>query len=93
MLTTLALLASAGVKPGGPVLRLVGALVAVALAVKTLAFAILMQAELVFAWLTPGAQLGLAIGAVLAFAAMRLPRHCDESARYRLRRYAPIETD
>ena len=31
-------------------------------AVKTAAFAILMRAENVFAWLTPGAQLGLAAG-------------------------------
>jgi hypothetical protein len=46
----------------------------VALAVKTLAFAILMRAEHVFAWLTPGAQLGLAAGVALAAAALWLPR-------------------
>jgi len=73
-LTAVALLASAGVREGAPVRRLVAALIAVALAVKTLAFAILMQAEYVFAWLTPGALLGLAAGAALAFLAMRLPR-------------------
>ena len=49
-------------------------LVVVALVVKTLAFAILMHAEHVFAWLTPGAQLGLAGGIVLAAAALWLPR-------------------
>jgi hypothetical protein len=53
--------------------RLVAVLIAVALVVKTLAFAILMQAEYVFAWLTPGAMLGLAAGTAIAFAAMRLP--------------------
>jgi hypothetical protein len=73
-LTAVALLASAGVREGAPVRRLVAALIAVALAVKTLAFAILMQAEYVFAWLTPGALLGLAAGAALAFLAMGLPR-------------------
>jgi VanZ family protein len=73
-LVAVALFASAGVKPGGPVLRLVAALIAVALVVKTLAFAILMRAEQTFAWLTPGALLGLFVGALVAFAAMRLPR-------------------
>ena len=53
---------------------LVAALIGVALTVKTLAFATLMQAEHVFAWLTPGALLGLGGGAVFAYAAMRLPR-------------------
>jgi len=50
------------------------ALIAAALVVKILAFAILMRAEHVFAWLTPGAQLGLAAGVVLAMAALCLPR-------------------
>ncbi len=48
-------------------------LVLLALAVKTAAFAIVMSAHNVFAWLTPGAQLGLAIGVVAAFAALALP--------------------
>jgi VanZ family protein len=73
-LAAVALLASAGLREGAPARRLVGALLAVALAVKTAAFAILMQAEHVFAWLTPGAQIGLAAGLLLAFAALRLPR-------------------
>jgi len=73
-LVAVALLASAGARPGVPVRRLVAALVVVALSVKTLAFAILMRAEHVLAWLTPGAQLGLAAGIVLALAALQLPR-------------------
>lgn len=73
-LVAVALLASAGALPGAPVRRLVAALVAVALLVKTLAFVILMRAEHVFAWLTPGAQLGLAAGIVLALAALQLAR-------------------
>ena len=73
-LAAVALLASAGLREAAPAGRVVAALVAVALAVKTAAFAILMQAEHVFAWLTPGAQLGLAAGLLLALAGLRLPR-------------------
>jgi hypothetical protein len=49
-------------------------LVAAALAVKVAAFAILMRAQDVVAWLTPGAQHGLAAGLAIALAAMALPR-------------------
>jgi VanZ family protein len=49
-------------------------LVAAALAVRTAAFAILMRAENVFAWLTPGAQIGLAVGLPAAMLAVGLPR-------------------
>jgi len=73
-LAAVALLASAGMRPGAPVLRMLAALLLLALAVKTLAFAILMRAEHVFAWLTPGAQLGLALGAAIVLAAVWLPR-------------------
>ncbi len=69
-----AVLASAGARPEAPLRRLIGLLVLVALVVKTLAFAILMRAENVLAWLTPGAQLGLAAGLALALAALWLPR-------------------
>ena len=69
-----AVLASAGTRPEAPLRRLVGLLVIVALVVKTLAFAILMRAENVLAWLTPGAQLGLVAGLALALAALWLPR-------------------
>ena len=72
-LAAVAVLASAGARPGAPLRRLVALLVVVALGVKTLAFAILMRAEHVFAWLTPGAQLGLAAGVALAAAALWLP--------------------
>jgi len=73
-LAAVALLASAGVREGAPVRRLLAAFILLALVVKTLAFAILMRAEHVLAWLTPGAQLGLAAGAILAFAGLQLPR-------------------
>jgi len=73
-LAAVLLLASAGVREGAPVRRLLAAFLVIALVVKTLAFAILMRAEHVLAWLTPGAQLGLAAGAVLALAALQLPR-------------------
>jgi hypothetical protein len=49
-------------------------LIALALVVKTFAFAVVMRAENVFAWLTPGAQLGLAVGIALAMVALWLPR-------------------
>jgi uncharacterized membrane protein YkgB len=45
-----------------------------ALAVKTAAFSIVMRAENVLAWLTLGAQVGLATGVVAALALMGLPR-------------------
>jgi len=73
-LAAVALLASAPVRPAAPLRRLLAALVAAALAVRTLAFAVLMQAEQVFAWFTPGAQLGLAAGIALALATLWLPR-------------------
>ena len=69
-----AVLASAGARPEAPLRRLIGLLVFVALVVKTFAFAILMRAENVLAWLTPGAQLGLVMGLGLAMAALWLPR-------------------
>ena len=69
-----ALLASAGLRRGAPVRGLVAALIALALAVKIFAFSILLRAENVLAWLTPGAQLGLAAGVALALAALALPR-------------------
>jgi VanZ family protein len=72
-LVAVALLASAMARPQAPLLRLLAGLIGIALLVKTLAFAILMRAEHVLAWLTPGAQLGLAVGAALSLAALRLP--------------------
>ncbi|HJY75774.1 MAG TPA: hypothetical protein VKE95_04040, partial [Burkholderiales bacterium] len=49
-------------------------LVCAALVVRTAAFAILMRAENVLAWLTHGAQIGLAIGIAVALGAVALPR-------------------
>jgi VanZ family protein len=73
-LTAVALLLSAlSASPSGARAKLV-ALVVLALAVKTAAFAILMRAEDVLAWLTPGAQIGLIAGLCAALAAVALPR-------------------
>jgi VanZ family protein len=73
-LCAVALLASAVARPGAPLARLLAGLLALALAVKTLAFAILMRAEHVLAWLTPGARIGLAAGVLAAAGALALPR-------------------
>jgi VanZ family protein len=73
-LAAVALLASAGARPEAPIRRLVASLVVVALVVKTFAIAVVMQAQNVFAWLTPGALLGLSTGAAFAMAALWLPR-------------------
>ncbi len=73
-LAAVALLASVIVAPGAPARRLVLLIVAAALAVKTLAFTIILRAQDVLAWLTPGALRGLAAGLVLALVAVALPR-------------------
>jgi VanZ family protein len=73
-LTAVALFASALARPEAPRVRLMAALITVALLVKMSAFAVLMRAENVFAWLTPGAQLGLAVGAAGTLATLWLPR-------------------
>ncbi|MEO8716908.1 MAG: VanZ family protein [Burkholderiales bacterium] len=73
-LAAVALLASVIVAPGAPIRRLVVLLVAAALAVKTLAFIIILRAQDSFAWLTPGALLGLAVGLALSLLAVALPR-------------------
>jgi hypothetical protein len=73
-LIAVGLLFSALAAPGAPVRTILALLIAAALAVKTAAFAIVMRAEDVLAWLTPGAQIGLAIGAVVALGLVVLPR-------------------
>jgi len=73
-LVAAALLLSAIVTPGSRVRAMVLVLVLVALAVKAAAFAILMRAEHVFVWLTPGAMQGLGIGVLAALVAVALPR-------------------
>jgi VanZ family protein len=69
-----ALLASAIAVPGAPVRAMVLALVLAALAVKTFAFAVILQAQDGLAWLTPGALQGLAAGLAIALLAVGLPR-------------------
>jgi VanZ family protein len=73
-LVAVALLAAAVTRGEAPLRTLLLVLLVLALAVKTLAFAILMRAENVFAWLTPGAALGLAAGTAIMLAATALPR-------------------
>ncbi|MDH3320185.1 MAG: VanZ family protein [Betaproteobacteria bacterium] len=73
-LAAAALLASAVAAPRAPVRRLILLLVLAALAVKTLAFTIILRAQDSFAWLTPGALQGLATGLTVALIAVSLPR-------------------
>jgi hypothetical protein len=73
-LAAVALLASAVVAPLAPVRSLILLLVLSALAVKTLAFTIILRAQDSFAWFTPGAARGLAIGLAVALLAVALPR-------------------
>ena len=73
-LVSVGLLLSALVRPPISTRRMFAALVLCAIAVKVAAFAILMRAEHVLAWVTPGAEIGLAIGILVALAAMSLPR-------------------
>lgn len=73
-LVAVGLLLSALVAPGRPARAMALALVAAALAVKTVAFALLMQSDQAFGWLTPGAEAGLAAGLAVALTAVALPR-------------------
>lgn len=73
-LVAVSLLASVVVCPAARTRILLLGVVVAALAVKTLAFAVLMHAEHAFAWLTQGAQLGLGIGVACMLAAVVLPR-------------------
>jgi VanZ family protein len=73
-LTAASLLLSCLASSAASVRAQVMALVGTALVVRTAAFAILMRAENVLAWLTHGAQIGLAVGLAVALAAVALPR-------------------
>jgi VanZ family protein len=73
-LVAVGLLLSALAPPRRPVRGMIVGVVVAALIVKTAAFAILMRAENVFGWLTHGAQLGLAVGIVVALLAVAAPR-------------------
>jgi len=73
-LVSVALLVSALARPARSARTMFLALVLAAVAVKTAAFAILLRAENIFVWLTPGAQFGLGAGILAALAALGLPR-------------------
>ena len=68
------LLASLLARPGAPLRGYLLGLLAAALAARALAFVVLMPAEPLLVWLTPGAQLGLSGGLVLMLLAVGLPR-------------------
>jgi VanZ family protein len=57
-----------------PLRRMLLALLAGALVLKTLAVGVLFNSQTAFAWLTPGALIGLACGAAALMLAVRLPR-------------------
>jgi VanZ family protein len=68
------LFASSLAQDGQPLRRLLLAPLAAALGLKTIAVGVLLKAQNVFAWLTPGALLGLAGGALVLLLALGLPR-------------------
>jgi hypothetical protein len=68
-----ALLVRLLVAPGRAVVAAL-ALVAAALTVRSVAFGVLFTPEDAFAWVTPGARLGLASGTLVALLALPLPR-------------------
>jgi VanZ family protein len=73
-LTAAGLLLSSLASPGAARRIQIATLIGAALVVRTAAFAILMRAENVFTWLTPGAQIGLGAGVVLVLLGVALPR-------------------
>jgi VanZ family protein len=73
-LTAASLLLSSLVSSATSLRTQIAMLIGAALLVRTAAFAILMRAENVLAWLTHGAQIGLAVGVAVALAAVALPR-------------------
>ncbi len=73
-LAAVALLVSAIAARGAPVRAMVVALVCSALALKTLAFAIILRTQDGFDWLTRGALQGLLAGLAVALLAVGLPR-------------------
>jgi VanZ family protein len=70
----LAILAGGMLKPGEQAQRVVLALVAAAIAVRSLAFAVLFSPQQMFAWATPGAGIGILAGLVVAALGLTLPR-------------------
>lgn len=70
----LAILAAGMLKPREAERRVVLTLVAVALVVRSLAFAVLFSPQQMFAWATPGAGIGLLAGLAIAAMGLALPR-------------------
>lgn len=68
-----ALLVALLVAAGGPRRRIAAMAIVAALAARTAAFGILFEPHAAFAWLTPGAAAGLAIGGVAAVVLAGLP--------------------
>ncbi len=68
------LFAAALVAPGQPVRTLLAGMLALALAVRAIAFSVLFNPAAVLAWMTPGALIGIVAGLVVAMAAVALPR-------------------
>ena len=73
-LVAIGLFLSCLTQDGQPLRRLLLALLAGALTLKTIAVGVLLKAQGVFDWLTPGALLGLAGGALVLMLAVALPR-------------------
>jgi hypothetical protein len=73
-LVAVGLFASSLAQDGQPQRRLLLLPLAAALALKTIAVGVLLKAQNVFAWLTPGALLGLAGGTLVLLLALGLPR-------------------
>jgi VanZ family protein len=73
-LVAVGLFASSLAQEGQALRRLLLLPLAAALALKTIAVGVLLKAQNVFAWLTPGALLGLAGGILVLMLALALPR-------------------
>jgi hypothetical protein len=73
-LIAVGLFASSLAQEGQPLRRLLVLPLASALALKTIAVGVLLKAQNVFAWLTPGALLGLAGGVLVLMPVLALPR-------------------
>ena len=73
-LVAIGLFASCLTQDGRPLRGMLLALLAGALALKTVAVGELLKAQHVFAWLTPGALLGLVGGSLVLILALALPR-------------------
>jgi VanZ family protein len=73
-LIAVGLLAGALVMPGRSAWWVIAVLFAIALAIRTLAFGVLLQPSDMLSWLTPGAQIGIVAGVFFALAGSWLPR-------------------